>query len=410
MYRDFYSDILFSYEVYDYYATKSDQDLLILLLFIGCMVFLVLPIATSIWSLFRFQDKWKHDPAIGDRVTGWNRDWSTYLLCLTILSGSSFAAVNILNSRVFGHPLFCMGLSYRHLKKFENQRLWGVILSENVPQLIIQGIFFWRSGAVMTTILILAFVSSLLSIFVAAIDIYNNKRLFGQFSKHDDYQTILKVPVISPEVADMQWKLCLATHRFNEVFGKIIGVDKYAIEVDLPSPNSNGLIINFSCRTVDMSPSEITQKMTRAQKNGEMAKGIQEAWKLTKAPILGSIKIEQIGRKQSDLGDGLDIKVEGVNALNPDAKKLQDATIQAESLEVQESVTSISRRRTNTVEAKPYDTVDRTTKAKINEEKRKRVEINKQTSAASAVSVNDKTIPEDAEVLYPFYFCVVVIF
>ena len=126
---DFYSDILFSWVVYNYYAVCNDD--LMLALFIGCLIFLILPIVASIWSLFRFQDKWTEDPAIGDRVTGWNRDWSTYLLILTLLSGSSFAAVNILNSRVFGHPIFCMGLSYRHLKKFENQRLWGVILSEN---------------------------------------------------------------------------------------------------------------------------------------------------------------------------------------------------------------------------------------------------------------------------------------
>ena len=38
--------------------------------------------------------------------------------------------------------------------------------------------------------------------------------------------------------------------------------------------------------------------MTRAQKNGQMAKAIQEAWKLTKAPILGTIKVEQIGKNK----------------------------------------------------------------------------------------------------------------
>lgn len=205
----------------EYDGANDNEQIYYLLLLIFCIIFVVLPVITSMHSLFRFQDKWTKDPSIGDRVTGWNRDWSTYLLFLTILSGSSFAAVNILNSRLMGHPLFCMGLSFRHLKKYENQRLWGVILSENIPQLIIQIIYLAVSGAQLTTVFILAFTSSTLSIVVTVVDIYHNKRLFGQFSKNKatDYQTVVIVPVISPEVKKLPPRQRLATHRFNAVCG-----------------------------------------------------------------------------------------------------------------------------------------------------------------------------------------------
>eukprot|EP01084_Bolivina_argentea_P127149 224936_1 len=276
------------------------------------------------------------------------------------------------NSRVFGHPLFCMGLSYRHLKKFENQRLWGVILSENIPQLVIQGLFVWRKDMVLSLILILAFASSILSVIVALIDIYNNKRLFGKHAERYDYQTVLKVPVISHEVGLKQWKLCLATHRFNEVFSKIIGVDKYAIEVDLPAPHPNGLVIVFSVRSITITPKQIMEAMTRAQKNGAMAKFIGEAWHLEEDPVLGSIKVDQIGRKTDDLiFDHDDAPVEEVNPLNSDAKTL-------ETLEEQNAVNAVMidpnrwdiDERSNAVDAKPYEPLDTVTRAKLAMKKR----------------------------------------
>merc|ERR1712241_1127180 len=90
---DFYSDILFSIEVWVQYDlsnndARNDTETTYLWLFIFCIVFLVVPVLTGLSSLFRFQDKWTKDPSIGDRVKGWNRDWSTYLLFLTVMSGS----------------------------------------------------------------------------------------------------------------------------------------------------------------------------------------------------------------------------------------------------------------------------------------------------------------------------------
>lgn len=263
------------------------------------------------------QSKWENDPSIGDRLRGWLRDWSTYLLSFTLLSGSSFAAINLVNvcvpvylvgnkctqiksgtavffvfffcvytrvtwscenfvvcvffsfqSRVFGHPLFCMGLSYRHLKKFENQRLYSVIVAENVPQLVIQIWFAVAQGELDQTT-ILAMISGTLSIVWSVVDVLQSRKLFA--TTHD-YNTVFRIPCESADIMKKRHRLALATHRFNGVFAAILGVDPFAIEVDLPTLQEHGLIINFSVSQSKTHPRALYAALDNAHQRGQLAR------------------------------------------------------------------------------------------------------------------------------------------
>ena len=129
---DFYSDIVFDLELLNYDDTE--------ILFYLCTAFIAIPWISNMISLSKYQQKWCKDDAIRERVYSWFVSWQRLTYALAAISGSAFGTVELANSYFFGADFFCMGLNERHLKRFNNNRLWSGIIAENVPQLIIQ---FW---------------------------------------------------------------------------------------------------------------------------------------------------------------------------------------------------------------------------------------------------------------------------
>ena len=294
---DFYSDIMFSIQLYNHSFNNDGKTTNIFWFFIASLVFLLFPVLGSIASYLRTQSNWESDASIGDRVRGWLRDWSTYLLFLTLLSGSSFAAINMVNCRLFGHPLFCMGLSHRHLKKFENQRLYSVIILENLPQLILQ-ISYTITTKSITSTTIWAMIFGLLSIIWSIIDIIQSRRLFGNTT---DFHTIFRIPCESDEILTKSKRLQLATHRFRDVFAGILRVHPYAIEVDLPSQTINGLVVNISVSQSDKHPRKIYAALDNTNLSGHLSKAIEQAWKLDDNVHVGIITMKEIGKRINEL-------------------------------------------------------------------------------------------------------------
>ena len=69
-----------------------------------------------------------------------------------------------------------MGLTERHIKKFHGNRIFSTILFENLPQMFVQIWYFSvRDGQDM--IAMLAFLSSITSVFIAFVDVYSSLSL-----------------------------------------------------------------------------------------------------------------------------------------------------------------------------------------------------------------------------------------
>eukprot|EP01084_Bolivina_argentea_P171789 297625_1 len=388
------SNILFTYEVYQHISNDMH-----FVLFIACIVAVVIPYIISFPIFFKFQDLWSEDPAIGAALKGWNREKSTMLLAASVIAGCPYAACVLFNSRVIikvlGSITFCMGLSYRHLRPYEaiNSR---ITIFKNFPLLIIQIVFISDTGSV-TEIFLLAAISSWILTIITVIDMWNSKRLELN-SGIDGYETLIKVPVISPEVGEHQWQYRLKTHRFNELFAKIIGIDKYDIEVDLPTPNKNGLVINFFCQTIHISPVNIRDSMVRAQKNGAMVKFIQEAWQLERTPLLGRIEFEQISANSENIANENDVHVgtENINPLHADGIKIESDIIE-ENMD-----TDVNSRRGSTFKAKPYENVSKMVKANISRMKRESIQQDRSkqimgVEMTETVNIN-RDIPENVHI------------
>merc|ERR1712228_946425 len=72
---------------------------------------------------------------------------SKLLYFTSVATGSSFTAIEIFNSNMFGLDIFYMGLSRKHWLSFSAKRVYSIIAFENVPQLILSIWFTFILGS-----------------------------------------------------------------------------------------------------------------------------------------------------------------------------------------------------------------------------------------------------------------------
>ena len=78
-----------------------------------------------------------------DKAREWLIKYSKFLYIASVLTGSSFSAVEIVNSSIFGLSWFEMGLSHKQVVAFKTQRIYSVILLEvTCTQLMYIYLFF----------------------------------------------------------------------------------------------------------------------------------------------------------------------------------------------------------------------------------------------------------------------------
>eukprot|EP01083_Nonionella_stella_P003701 10643_1 len=190
---DFFTDLLFTVSLYDNYVLISDKTEYTVL-FVASVIFIIGPLAKTFYNLFQFQDEWRDGGGVlSSCYAAWLLHHGQFLYLLSFLSGSTYAAINLVNSNFLGHKLFSMGLSQTDLLKFNQTRLVNVVVGENVPQLVIQVIFAYNAGE-LTGISLLAVASSVVSICIAVLKHINRKK-----SINDDKNNanIIFIPIMS---------------------------------------------------------------------------------------------------------------------------------------------------------------------------------------------------------------------
>ena len=93
---------------------------------------------------------------------------------LTVFSGSSYAALAVVSSNVFGLDVFSCGLTPYELRKLSKIKIINCVLIENIPQLFFQVVFYTYNEFTMTTLF--ASLSSGLSVLAAGLSWFINER------------------------------------------------------------------------------------------------------------------------------------------------------------------------------------------------------------------------------------------
>lgn len=131
---DTLSDVFFVIDVLSHIQDNNGMALQLILILILSISFIILPISISLHQLNTASTKhWLKD----NRIREWLLTNSKLLYFTSVVTGSSFAAIEIFNSNLFGLDLFYMGLNVKMILSFSAKKIYSVIAFENVPQLIL---------------------------------------------------------------------------------------------------------------------------------------------------------------------------------------------------------------------------------------------------------------------------------
>ncbi|ETO17651.1 hypothetical protein RFI_19669, partial [Reticulomyxa filosa] len=286
---DFYADIIFDLNLLNYSHLRW--------LFYVSLIFLVVPWVSNLISLSRYQNKWTRDYSVRERVYQWFITWQRLLYALTALTGSAFGTVELANSFVFGLDFFCMGLSERHLKQYNQTRLFASIIPENLPQLAIQFYFLAHRGFVLDPIVGLAIASSLLSMIAAFLDIYSSRRLFAVIKdSNGEYVNTctLSMSVKSKEVQENQQRLQISTYAFRDVLAEVLSLDPRAVEMHFPIATAHGFKVKYSIFSSKVDANTAVALIQESITKKELSKRICMAWHLDRTPEVDDLKVEDV--------------------------------------------------------------------------------------------------------------------
>ena len=120
---DLISDIFLSITISE---RIMDRDIF-LWLFIASLIFIIVPIIVSMAQLWHQMNKhWIKD----DHIKLWLKENTKLLFLLSFLCGSSFTAIELMNSDLFQIYLFSMALSKEQLHRYMAKSIYSIVILE----------------------------------------------------------------------------------------------------------------------------------------------------------------------------------------------------------------------------------------------------------------------------------------
>ena len=136
-FQDMLTDIFFIIDVNSNISNHLlELDYLQLtLIFILSMIFVIIPVCLSLWQLYvAIKVNWIKNK----NVAHWLGEHSSLLYLVSVITGSSFSAINIFTSYIFQLELFNMSLPRNYLMQFRTNRVYSIVFFENIPQIGLQ--------------------------------------------------------------------------------------------------------------------------------------------------------------------------------------------------------------------------------------------------------------------------------
>eukprot|EP01083_Nonionella_stella_P085076 235656_1 len=289
---DWYSDILFTFSI--------PVEYIWLWLISFCLLFF--PLVGNVAWLVSQQKLWEQDAAMGARVKAWMIRWRPFLYSMTIISGSAFGSINVCNSNMWGYPLFRMGLRNMHLERFDSKRLFITVLGENVPQLFLQGFywFWWNQNFLSSTfdedrlILTLAMISGIISILYAFGVIYSSKATLSRFN--DNEEELFEFNIISSTDWPTKDKRKNRAYKYKlyplrKAFASLLQLDVAYVELHPPVKIEYGYQLRFTLMVKDLGGNQVAlQTLKDLIEYKELGEKIQDVWKLQTLPRIEELK------------------------------------------------------------------------------------------------------------------------
>ena len=245
---------------------------------------------------------WVTDGDTKQIIQPWVREHVKTLYIISVISGSSFSAVEICDSNLFQLKAFSMNLPLRQKQHFKNQRVLSIVLLENIPQFILQliyMIFLIRDKDVSSQsgIVIIAMVFSILSIVVTLFEFRIKKFVFDS-----EYLMIIKFKLESIAIQSM------SKNQFDQTFvnkrkvisselSKILEVNYDEIEQLKPTWCKQGaqIVCHVRSDAQFINPRKAMDELETAIKSGRLPRQIKRGYGMTSRLDIIDVQVSQLG-------------------------------------------------------------------------------------------------------------------
>ena len=278
----------------------NDNNIYIRFMFIGSILFLVVPTFLTLYQLQREIKMWLNDANMRKIVEPWLRIYVGFLYFLSIIFGGSFSAIDLCNSNLFELSIFYMNLSREYKQVFKNKRVLSIVIFENIPQFIIQILYsFLYSNISVNIITIIAMIFSFLSIILTFFEFSTKKYLFETESG-----IRIKMEINSKEISNMtrtQFIKRIEYKRYsisNEI-AKILSIDFNTIELLKPIPSPKGAILIFDIHIhqsdINTRKTNVLNTLSSDENTERIGQRLKKTYKLLQIPYIMYIDTQLFG-------------------------------------------------------------------------------------------------------------------
>ena len=282
-------------------------------------LFLIFPLILSLNQLHNeIKHCWLNDSYTRQIIYPWLTTHINVLYSLSILTGSSFTAIEFCNSNLFQLNVCYMNLNRNAKQQFKNKRLFSIVFFENIPQLLMQIVYITlsivehndnndndKASSHLTLITIFAMIFSFLSIILALFEWITKSYLLNTETK-----LFLTFNVYCEEIIEMSRKefyCVIECQRFgvsNEI-GKILHIDGFGIELFKPISTDDGALLIFNIRnSTTTTKSNILTLIEDSIDTQRLPKALKNVYKLSELPIILHVKTQVIfGTSNQDITD-----------------------------------------------------------------------------------------------------------
>merc|ERR1712228_432795 len=272
----------------------------------------------SVIQLQKALSQWRKN----DELNAWLSKYIQILYFLSIISGSSFVAVQICTSGAFSHRLTNMPLNKHKVLAFKAKLLYGTVILENIPQLCIQCLYLWMSQKMNDYIVWISIAFSLLSLILCCLSMIEQKKL-SDSTGYDEISFDVTGSMVTAE--DESGDRHKHRNKFKKIqasFAGEFGLSADLLEIMKPTPVKNGFKVKIFVfvgneRSIDQ---RFAQKMN-------LAEIMMDCWNLYSLPtISNTFHCRHSSKKRQN--NEIEVKIacnnadcEGVNIANGSSNK-----------------------------------------------------------------------------------------
>eukprot|EP01084_Bolivina_argentea_P055315 101424_1 len=251
---------------------------------------IICPVIISLYQLYVESNKYWLKNNI---LRSWLSSYAKLLYFVSIITGSSFTAIQLFNSGMFTLQLFDMGLGKKERMNFKRKRVYSVVLIENTPQIILQGWYLYATG--FNLIAVFSMIFSLISVIVSILSAVMEKKLINS-----QEFIFFSVDITGSNLSQTRSKCKNIVRSIKNEIAVILGLETSLIEIMKPQNIPQGLQLNMHIFVNnDDDDIDYEKLLNNAFESGQMGSIIQRSWKLKAIPYFSNMNYEKIQSKNS---------------------------------------------------------------------------------------------------------------